>query len=117
MQHNISTTVVELDPAVYEAAKTYFGFHPHEPEKVFLSDARGWVHSRTHAGNPAGGTVSEKSTPEETFDIVIHDCFSGGGVPAHLFTVTFWEQLRKLMRPDGVVAVVSLLDHLPRHLC
>ncbi|KAJ3552199.1 hypothetical protein NM688_g4274 [Phlebia brevispora] len=105
IQHNISTTVVEIDPQVYQAARTYFGFVPREPKKVFISDARGWVLSRTHEEQQSGWDNPKERAPEETFDIVIHDCFSGGGVPSHLFTVAFWEELKKIMKPEGVVAV------------
>ena len=102
IQHGLSTTVVELDPAVVDAAKTYFGFKPTDPKKVHTTDARSFVSSQLRqAGKP--------KTPSETFDIVIHDVFSGGGVPAHLFTVAFWQDLAKIMKPDGVVAVVCNL--------
>lgn len=103
IQHNLSTTVVELDDAVYQAAKKYFGFKPSDPKKVHISDARGWVLSKTRSP----GSHPAERIPEETYDIVVQDCFSGGGVPAHLFAIGFWEELRKLMKPDGVVAVVS----------
>jgi spermidine synthase len=101
MEHNISTTVVEIDPAVYEAARNFFGMPDPGPDNVFLEDARGWVERRRHSqgkSDPAGDT---------SFDIVVHDCFSGGGVPKHLFSVEFWEGLKSLMHEKGVVAVVS----------
>jgi hypothetical protein len=41
----------------------------------------------------------------ELYDIVVHDCFSGGGVPKHIFTVEFWEDLKMIMNPEGVLAV------------
>ena len=97
--------MLELDPAVLEAAKTYFGFKPTEPKKVYTSDARSWIASQIHP-DPFGPNAGKPKTPSETFDIVVHDVFSGGGVPAHLFSVGFWENLVKIMKPDGVVAVV-----------
>lgn len=45
---------------------------------------------------------------EKLYDIVVHDCFSGGGVPKHIFTVEFWEDLKTIVSPEGVVAVVSV---------
>ena len=116
IQHGLSTTVVDIDPAVYEAAKTYFGFEPSDPEKVFISDARGWILSRTHAEQTSYTSAPEERAPEETFDIIVHDCFSGGSVPAHLFTVAFWKELQKIMNPDGVVAVVSIFMRLFGHV-
>lgn len=98
-QHNISTTIVEIDSAVYEAARKYFGLPDPGPRKVFLEDARGWV-TRKRA------SLSSVNT-EKLYDIVVHDCFSGGGVPKHIFTVEFWEDLKAIVSPEGVVAVVS----------
>lgn len=93
MQHGLSTSIVEIDPAVYSAARDYFGVP--EPSAVYIEDARGWVQRQATLGNG-------------TYDIVVHDCFSGGGVPAHLFTSEFWQDLRKVISPDGVLAVVSV---------
>ncbi|EJD07975.1 S-adenosyl-L-methionine-dependent methyltransferase [Fomitiporia mediterranea MF3/22] len=90
MQHGLSTSIVEIDPAVYSAARDYFGVP--EPAAAFIEDARDWVHHRAESWT-------------RTYDIVVHDCFSGGGVPAHLFTLEFWEDLRKIMSPDGILAV------------
>lgn len=39
------------------------------------------------------------------FDLVVHDCFSGDGVPQHIFTREFWADLQTIMEPDGVLAV------------
>ncbi|KIJ31255.1 hypothetical protein M422DRAFT_186191 [Sphaerobolus stellatus SS14] len=89
--HGINTTVVEIDPVVYKYAREYFGLP--EPQAVHLEDARQWVHDHTEA------------SPNDTFDYVIHDCFSGGGVPQHIFTVEFWDELKSIMKPNGVLAV------------
>ncbi|EJD48018.1 S-adenosyl-L-methionine-dependent methyltransferase [Auricularia subglabra TFB-10046 SS5] len=88
MKHGLDTTVVEIDPVVYHYAKQYFGLKT--PSAVHLTDARGWVHTQ-----PA----------EPKYDIVVHDCFSGGSVPAHIFTREFWGDLKRVLAPDGVVAV------------
>jgi len=99
MRHDIKTTIVEIDPAVYRAARTYFALPDAGKDNVFLEDARGWV-SKQKAALEAG----EKA---KKYDIVIHDCFSGGGVPEHIFTREFWSDLRVLMKPEGVIVVVS----------
>ncbi|KIK79741.1 hypothetical protein PAXRUDRAFT_16167 [Paxillus rubicundulus Ve08.2h10] len=98
-QHGISTTVVEIDPAVYDAARQYFGLGHLGDDKVFLEDARGWVHKRQSAMQLDEGRTLSK------FELVVHDCFSGGGVPQHLFSVEFWNDLISIMSPEGVVAV------------
>lgn len=92
IQHGLLTTVIEIDPAVYAAARKYFGLP--QPAAAYLEDARGWVERRAAAQN-------------ETYDIVVHDCFSGGGVPEFLFTTEFWGELKKIVSPHGIVAVVS----------
>ncbi|KAI9467085.1 hypothetical protein BJY52DRAFT_1236380 [Lactarius psammicola] len=93
-RQKIDTTVIEIDPAVYNASRQYFGLPDLGSERVFIRDAR--------------AVVAEKrlSAPDiDKYDYVVHDCFSGGGVPAHLFTVEFWEDLKVIMNSEGVVAV------------
>ncbi|RDB19898.1 hypothetical protein Hypma_012759 [Hypsizygus marmoreus] len=96
-RHGISTTIVEIDPAVYDAARTYFGLPDPGPGKVFLEDARSWV-ANQRASIQAGNK-------EVLYDFVVHDCFSGGGVPEHIFTMEFWDDLKAVIQPDGVVVV------------
>lgn len=92
------TTVVEIDPVVYKFARQYFELS--EPDEVYLEDARQWVHGRALA------QASNELAPQPKFDFVVHDCFSGGGVPGHIFTREFWEELKTLVHEDGIVAVV-----------
>ncbi|KAF9534772.1 hypothetical protein CPB83DRAFT_842919 [Crepidotus variabilis] len=97
MNNGISTTIVEIDPAVYNAARTWFGLQDPGKNNLFIEDARTWVedrHNRVHNGQK-----------EMQYDVVIHDCFSGGGVPQHIFTVEFWDQLKTVMAPEAVLAV------------
>lgn len=103
-RHNISTTIVEIDPAVYEAARDYFALVDPGADRIFIEDARSWVSRRkaTLAVEESMGVQKAAS-----FDIVVHDCFSGGGVPAHIFTSEFWGDLKALMNPVGVLAVVG----------
>lgn len=108
MRHDISTTIVEIDPAVYKAARTFFGLANQGPEKVFLEDARTWVAKQR--------STIEKGDKATLFDIVVHDCFSGGGVPQHLFTTEFWNDLKTVMEPEGILVVVSKFQQLCRFL-
>ncbi|KAG6830315.1 hypothetical protein H0H92_001250 [Tricholoma furcatifolium] len=97
IRHDISTTIVEIDPAVYDAARVYFGLPDPGPGNLFLEDARRWVEresARVHTGEV-----------DATYNFVVHDCFSGGGVPEHIFTLEFWDSLKTIMKPEGVVAV------------
>ncbi len=104
--HGIKTTVVEIDPVVYKYAREYFGLAA--PHAVHITDARVWVHEQSTVSNPLLTNLGQ--TPAK-YDYVIHDCFSGGGVPEHIFTTEFWADLKKTMRPDGVLAV-NFAGHL-----
>ncbi|PIL37308.1 hypothetical protein GSI_01001 [Ganoderma sinense ZZ0214-1] len=101
MRHGLSTTIVEIDPAVYDAARRFFGLPA--PDHVFLQDARGWVHNRSETVQ--ADPPSSSQTTFQPFDIVVHDCFSGGGIPAHLYTQQFWQELKNIVRLDAIVAV------------
>ncbi|KAH7887557.1 hypothetical protein F5I97DRAFT_1861277 [Phlebopus sp. FC_14] len=98
-QHGIPTTIVEIDPAVYSAARKYFGLSYPGDGNVFLEDARGWLRKRVAAMQRDESGVIPK------YDLIVHDCFSGGGVPQHLFSMEFWDDLRMVMSPGGIVAV------------
>ena len=101
IRHKISTTIVEIDPAIYKAAREWFGLADPGVNRVFLEDARSWVATK-HSDIKAG-------KDHVLYDIVVHDCFSGGGVPEHLFTAEFWDGLITLMDSEAVLVVVSLL--------
>ncbi|KIP12728.1 hypothetical protein PHLGIDRAFT_97360 [Phlebiopsis gigantea 11061_1 CR5-6] len=104
IKHGVSTTIVEIDQAVYDAATEYFGLKVAEPEKVHITDGRGFVIQTRRAleeARQAGEPVDESGL----YDYVVHDLFSGGGVPGHLFTLRFWQDLRQIIKSDAVVAV------------
>jgi spermidine synthase len=106
-RHGMSTTIVEIDPAVYQAARSYFGLRDPGTGRVFLEDAGAWVENRS----------LQSVGSEELFDVVVHDCFSGGGVPEHIYTSEFWRALKAIMHPEGVLAVVRLrLVISPSHM-
>jgi spermidine synthase len=107
-EHGVLVDIVEIDPLVYKYANEYFGLHRLRLEKngpgvgqdggIWLEDARGWVDR--YSGNA--------SPPQ--YNYIVHDVFSGGSVAGHLFSVEFWDELKKLLRADGVLAVVSICD-------
>jgi spermidine synthase len=91
--HGIDTTIVEIDPVVYNYAQKYFGLQPNHTGVI--QDAVSWV--RTSATQRA-----------ESFDYIIHDVFTGGAEPIDLFTDEFLQGLSTMLKPNGVIAVVSL---------
>ncbi|KAH9814964.1 S-adenosyl-L-methionine-dependent methyltransferase, partial [Melampsora americana] len=92
MNHSIKTTVVEIDPIVYQYALTHFGFDPPNGG-IFLEDIQLFLNR------------SESENLIDRFDYVIHDVFTGGMVPPQLFVKPFWISLKKVLKSDGVLVI------------
>jgi SAM-dependent methyltransferase len=82
----IRSDVVEIDPAVARFAEKYFWFTP--TGKTYVDDAR---------------TVIRNA--DSQYDLIVHDTFTGGATPDHLLSVEVLHQLRRLLRPGGVLAL------------
>ncbi|TNY21039.1 S-adenosyl-L-methionine-dependent methyltransferase [Rhodotorula diobovata] len=92
-QHGINLTLVEIDPAVYEFARDYFGVGEDvDAGEVVLDDAVRWVERQEAQGG-------------KLFDYIIHDVFTGGAVPSTLFTLPFLTRLASLLHPSGILAL------------
>ncbi|KAF8342640.1 S-adenosyl-L-methionine-dependent methyltransferase [Cantharellus anzutake] len=102
VEHGMQTTIVEIDPAVYRFARKHFELP--KPNQVYLEDARSWVRQQASAMRSLR-TSNPGQADAQLFDYVVHDCFSGGGVLHHLYTLEFWEDLKTLMRPSGILGV------------
>jgi spermidine synthase len=93
-QSGLNVSVVEIDPVVHEFAEQYFGL----PKlAVAYEDGRAFVE---RAG--------------EKWDYIVHDVFTGGSVPGHLFTSEMWDATRAALADTGVLAVVSPTEILMR---
>ncbi|EGR46775.1 uncharacterized protein TRIREDRAFT_65490 [Trichoderma reesei QM6a] len=90
VSHGIETTVVEIDPAVYEFAQKYFQLRENHPPVI--DDA---VKYTNKAANET----------KEVYDYIVHDVFTGGVEPVALFTYEFLNNLYTLLKPDGVIAI------------
>ena len=84
--YGIQTDSVEIDPTVAYAAQRFFNFKP--TGKVIVGDARYRV-KQLH----------------ETYDFIIHDCFTGGSEPYHLLSREMMIELKSKLKPGGVLAV------------
>lgn len=91
MAHGIDTTVVEIDPVVHEFASKYFAFPANHTAVI---------------DNAVTYTASLAETGPQ-FDYIVHDVFTGGAEPVDLFTLEFLQGLNTLLRPGGVIAIVS----------
>lgn len=82
-RHGIKSDTIEIDPFVLKLAKDYFGFKP--SGHSYIGDARYVV-----------------KTIDKKYDIVVHDCFTNGIVPAHILTLEMFRDLRALLKDDGL---------------
>jgi spermidine synthase len=92
---------VEIDPEVIDVAYTYFAL-PEDPRiTVAEEDARRYV-QRT----------------DRTYGIVVIDAYYADGLPFHLTTREFFEEVDAVLEPDGVVAynVISAVEGEPSEL-
>ena len=85
-----SIVTVELDPMVFELAKTYFDFKESEKNKVVIRDGRVYVKRLLAQGS-------------RRFDIILLDAFRGGYIPFHLTTKEFMTECAQLLKPGGLV--------------
>lgn len=85
-QYDVVTDTLEIDPAVAEAARKYFGFTPNG--NTIIGDAR-----------------YEIRQLQRPYDLIIMDVFTGGSEPSHLLTVETLQQLRNLLAESGMLAL------------
>ena len=85
-KYGIVTDTLEIDPAVAEAASSFFGFTP--SGETIIGDARYEIRKLT-----------------DKYDLIILDVFTGGSEPVHLLTVETMSQLRSLLSGHGVLAL------------
>lgn len=92
MAHGINTTIVEIDPVVFDYAIEYFGLPAgHTP---IVEDAVSY-------------TQYLARNTSQTYDYIVHDVFTGGAEPVELFTAEFITDLHTILNPGGVIAIVS----------
>jgi spermidine synthase len=86
---NVQIDCVEIDPAVVNVAKRYFGFAPGKNTNVFVEDGR--VH------------VKKALKQNRKYDLIILDAFDQIYVPEHMTTREFLLEVRGLLQADGVL--------------
>lgn len=85
---NAEIDVVEIDPQMTEIAKKYFRLKENPRLKIFHEDGR----------------IFLNRTESEKYDAVLMDAFGSlFSVPFQLTTVEAVEQIRRILKPDGVV--------------
>jgi spermidine synthase len=85
-RYGIKADVVEIDPAVVQFAKDYFGFST--TGDSIVEDARTYL-QRT----------------DRRYDLIVHDTFTGGATPEHLLSIEVLRRIKAILRPGGVLAL------------
>ena len=86
-QSGWDVTTVEIDPAITDMAKGYFGLSDQDT-KVYHEDARGFVMRDT-----------------ETYDLILIDAFGSAAIPFHLVTQEAFGAIKNRLAPGGVIAM------------
>lgn len=82
----VRTDSIEIDPAVAHAAEAYFSLEP--TGDVIVGDARYRVQQL-----------------DRRYDMIVHDCFTGGAEPIHLLSLEMFHTLKSRLKPGGVLAL------------
>ena len=86
-KYNIQVDAVELDPKVIDIANKYFSLNK-QNTRIFIEDARTFI----------------RSCPEK-YDAIIIDIFKGDGVPAHIVSEEFFQDVRRCMKTNATVSM------------
>ena len=78
--------VVDIDPAVAEVAKRFFGFREDPAMRVHVADGRRFI---------------EQSRGR--YDVIFLDAFGAENIPYHLATLEFLQAVRRALTPKGIV--------------
>ncbi|MDD2672685.1 MAG: fused MFS/spermidine synthase, partial [Syntrophales bacterium] len=92
--------VVEIDPAVTEAAYRYMGLSRDTRIRSFNEDGRWFVMNSREKGK---------------YDFIFGDAFNDLSIPYHLTTLEFNRMLADLLKPDGIL-LANLIDSYERGL-
>lgn len=81
---------VEIDPAVIKVARDYFNFI--ETDKVTSKVQDGRIF------------IKRAALKKQQYDWIILDAFNGDYIPEHLLTKEFFEEVKSVLSPNGIVA-------------
>jgi spermidine synthase len=86
---------VEINPKVVPVGREYFDLHP-EQMRITIGDGRYFVNATTNQ-----------------YDAIILDAFLGDSSPSHLMTREAFANMRRILRPKGVLVINSFGDFAP----
>ena len=80
---------VEIDPAVVNVARRYFGYQTGPRQRVFVEDGRAFIERAHREGRH--------------YDLIMLDAFDVNYIPPHLLTREFLQHVKAVLTPNGVV--------------
>lgn len=83
---DVSVDIVEIDPDIFEVAKTYFHFKETPTMKVHIADGRIYI-KRT----------------KKKYDMIFLDAYQNDYIPFHLTTKEFLKEIKRCLKKGGVV--------------
>lgn len=91
-----SSEVLEVDGGVVEFVEERLGLEPSEELRVTVGDAR----------------MTMRGVERDSADVVVGDAFSGYSIPWHLTTAEWMDEVKRVLRPDGIYAL-NMIDQGP----
>ncbi|NND58899.1 MAG: fused MFS/spermidine synthase, partial [Gammaproteobacteria bacterium] len=85
----IEVDAVEIDPAVVDVAREYFGYSERPGATVHVRDGRVFVRRATRE--------------RKRYDYIVLDAFNGDYIPEHLMTADFLKECQQLLTENGVL--------------
>jgi Spermidine synthase len=79
---------VDIDPKIITIAKKYFDLTDHDAH-IYIDDGRAFLLSKA----------------AKKYDLVIIDAYHDISIPFHMATREFFDQVKKNLKPEGIVAV------------
>lgn len=92
-KYGVETDVAEIDPAVVEIAREYFGYSP--SGEVFIEDGRYVLNNTTR-----------------NYDFIFMDAYAGGSIPYQLYSKEVFVKIKNILNPGGILAmnVIDVTD-------
>lgn len=94
-QKGVQVDVVEINPAVVTVAERFFNFEPSKSQ-ITIGDGRYFVNQTTNL-----------------YDAVVLDAFLGDSSPSHLMSREAFANMKRILRPGGVLVINSFGDLEP----
>lgn len=89
-----SLNIVEINPVIPLLAKKFFAFEPNKNTEIFVTD----------------GYLFAQDAPSHKYDLILLDVFDKDYIPKEFLTPQFVQNIKRILKPQGVVAVNTFTD-------